>query len=365
MIPFIDLKLQYQTIREEILEATDQVLKSGRLMNGINTEDLEQQIAKRSDSGQCVLVGSGTQALEMIAAYHKERGKFPSFKAHPPRIVVPALTYPATINAFMTQGYEVVIGDVDYNGILDFDQLPSNYDAVCVVGLYGQPVFDRTHWFKNKKSINNKVIIEDAAQHWLAEDFPIAPVMRAISFDPTKNLPNYGSGGAVTCWNKDAYEFLKTYRDNGKPHTDTLGTNSRMSEVDCAQLLVKLKYIDQWQDRRRDIANYYIEQFAKKPDKIRCFINQDNINIHGLQKFVIDVAQRDDLYANLWNNQIETKIHYSKPLHEMGAYNHLESPPVMVSVASVLSQRVLSLPFYPELSDSEIEYIADRVIANV
>ena len=363
MIPFIDLKLQYQTIREEILEATDQVLKSGRLMNGIHTQNLEQQIAKRSDSGQCVLVGSGTQALEMIAAYHKERGKFPS--ASTPRIVVPALTYPATINAFMTQGYEVVIGDVDYNGVLDFDQVPDNIDAICVVGLYGRPVFDGINWFQDKPKMYEKVIIEDAAQHWLAEDFPIAPVMRAISFDPTKNLPNYGNGGAVTCWSQEAYEFLKTYRDNGKPHTDTLGTNSRMSEVDCAQLLVKLKYIDKWQDRRRDIARYYIEQFAKKPDKIRCFINNKNLHAHGLQKFVIDVDQRDDLYSNLWNNQIETKIHYEKPLHEMGAYNHLQSPPIMASVASVLSKRVLSLPFYPELSDSEIEYIASRVLANV
>ena len=80
---------------------------------------------------------------------------------------------------------------------------------------------------------------------------------------------------------------------------------------------------------------------------------------------MIDVDQRDDLYSNLWNNQIECKIHYEKPLHEMGAYNHLESPPMMASVASVLSKRVLSLPFYPELSDSEIEYIASRVLANV
>ena len=363
MIPFIDLKQQYLNIREEILEVTDQVLKSGRLMNGIHTQNLEVQIAKRSDSGQCVLVGSGTQALEMIAAYHKERGKFPS--ASTPRIVVPALTYPATINAFMTQGYEVVIGDVDYNGVLDFDQVPDNIDAICVVGLYGRPVFDGINWFQDKPKMYEKVIIEDAAQHWLAEDFPIAPVMRAISFDPTKNLPNYGNGGAVTCWSQEAYEFLKTYRDNGKPHTDTLGTNSRMSEVDCAQLLVKLKYIDKWQDRRRDIARYYIEQFAKKPDKIRCFINNKNLHAHGLQKFVIDVDQRDDLYSNLWNNQIETKIHYEKPLHEMGAYNHLQSPPIMASVASVLSKRVLSLPFYPELSDSEIEYIASRVLANV
>ena len=363
MIPFIDLKLQYQAIREEILEATDQVLKSGRLMNGINTQNLEVQISKRSDSGQCVLVGSGTQALELIAAYHKQRGKFPS--ASNPRIVVPALTYPATINAFMTQGYEVIIGDVDYNGILDLNLLPEHFDAVCLVGLYGLPVFDKINWFRKHKQVHNKVIVEDAAQHWLADDFPIAPAMRAISFDPTKNLPNYGSGGAVTCWNKDAYEFLKAYRDNGKPHVDTMGTNSRMSEVDCAQMLIKLKYIDQWQDRRRDIARYYIEQFAKKQDKIRCFITPDNISIHGLQKFVIDVDQRDELYSNLWNNQIECKIHYDKPLHELGAYNHLQAPPVMASVASVLSQRVLSLPFYPELSDSEVEYIASRVLANV
>jgi len=366
MIPFINLKLQYNNIRKEILDATDEVLSSGVLMNGPNTELLEFQLARRMEVPHVVCVGSGTEALEIIARFHKE--SFYGVTKTKPRVIVPALTYPATINAFISTGWDVIIGEVNAEtGILDLEKITiDDFDAVCIVGLYGQPVF--ADWYLRRKEGHNKldgkIIIEDAAQHWLASDYSGAPIMKAISFDPTKNLPNYGSGGAIACWDEYADNWFRMYRDNGKPHKTVYGTNSRMSEVDAAQMLVKLKYIDEWQERRLEIAEYYCHRFKEHPN-IRVFMAKMlNKAMHGLQKFVIEIDHRDTIKDLLYQDGIECKIHYEQPLHEMDTYE-VYSDLNMINNASMLSRRVLSLPFYPEITGSEMKYIADRVIQHV
>jgi len=366
MIPFTNLRLQYESIRKEILDATDMVLKTGVLMNGPYTQSLEEQIARRLDMDKVICVGSGTQALEMIARFHYE--SFYGVTTNQPTVVVPALTYPATINAFITTGWNVIIGDVNpKTGILDMDKIKQPFDAVCVVGLYGHPVFD--DWYLRRKEGHNKldgkIIIEDAAQHWLASDYSQRPIMKAISFDPTKNLPNYGNGGAIATWDEYTDNWFRMYRDNGKPHTNSYGTNSRMSEVDAAQMLVKLKYIDSWQDRRYEIAEYYIQRFKDEAPRIRTFMSDMlNRRMHGLQKFVIEIDKRDKIKDLLYLDGIECKVHYERPLHEMEPYEGYEGPNI-INNASALARRVLSLPFYPELTDADIKYVADRVIHHV
>ena len=363
MIPFINLKLQYEGIREEILSATDEVLSSGVLMNGPKTDLLEFNLARRIGVPHVVTVGSGTEALEIIARFHKE--SFYGVTKTRPRVVVPALTYPATINAFISTGWDVIIGEVNAeSGILDLEKIPTeDFDAVCIVGLYGQPVF--ADWYLRRKEghtkLDGKIIIEDAAQHWLASDYSGAPIMKAISFDPTKNLPNYGSGGAIACWDEYSRDWFKMYRDNGKPHKSSYGTNSRISEVDAAQMLVKLKYLDDWQERRLEIAEYYCERFGDVPN-IRVIMDKmANKAMHGLQKFVIEIDNRDHVKGLLLAEGVECKIHYAQPLHELEPYANFPGP-TMIGAASALARRVLSLPFYPELTDKQTKEIADKVI---
>ena len=363
MIPFINLKLQYEGIREEILAVTDEVLSSGVLMNGPKTDLLEFNLARRIGVPHVVTVGSGTEALEIIARFHKE--SFYGVTKTRPRVVVPALTYPATINAFISTGWDIIIGEVNAEtGILDLDKIPTeDFDAVCIVGLYGQPVF--ADWYLRRKEGHNKldgkIIIEDAAQHWLASDYSGAPIMKAISFDPTKNLPNYGSGGAIACWDEYSRDWFKMFRDNGKPHKNSYGTNSRISEVDAAQLLVKLKHLDDWQERRLEIAEYYCERFKESPN-IRVIMDEmANKSMHGLQKFVVEIDNRDLVRGFLLADGIECKIHYPTPLHEMEPYANFPGPTAM-GTASALARRVLSIPFYPELTDKQTKEIADKVI---
>jgi dTDP-4-amino-4,6-dideoxygalactose transaminase len=207
--------------------------------------------------------------------------------------------------------------------------------------------------------LNDKMIIEDAAQHWLAADCTRIGKVAAISFDPMKNLTAYGNGGAVVTNDSDIFDFVRAWRDNGKSTHNETGTNSRMSELDCAHMMVKTRHIDTWQVRRAKIAGYWRERLRKSD--IRCLIDQENCHDHAYHKFVIDINNRDILQKNLAIRKIETKIHYIQPLHELGTFRQYPGPDIL-SCSSALSRRVLTLPLYPELSDLEVEYVIDQVL---
>jgi len=218
-----------------------------------------------------------------------------------------------------------------------------------VVGLYGESI---------PSLVNNANIIEDAAQHWLSNDCKRVGLAAAISFDPTKNLPNSGNGGAIITNDKELHCWVKSHQNHGKGNAeDILGTNSRMSELDCAHLLVRSNYIDDWQNRRRQIAQYYCDNFENT--RIRPLIR--NFKEHSFQKFVIDVDNRDDVLHKLRGDDIDCKIHYEKPLHEYKKYSVYKNPGLL-STASSLCRRIISLPIYPELKNSEVEYITERVL---
>ena len=348
-IPFTGLKKQYNTLRTEILDATDEVLRSGQLMAGNNTAEFENWLARKNHSKYAITCHSGSQALEIIAEYYRLQTSI-----RPPRVVVPAMTYVATANAFIRAGWEVYIADTDANGLLDKRKVPHDLSvqATVLVGLYGAAVNADRFW-------GTDLIIEDGAQHWLSNNSNRVGNATAISFDPMKNLNAYGNGGAVVTDDIDLLEFAREWTNNGKPRHTSIGTNSRMSEIESAQMLVKTKYIDQWQARRKNIALYWIGRL--KNTGIRTLINPQNFETHCCHKFVIDTDNRDILARNLAIKHIETKVHYKEPLHELPAYAEFAQPDIL-SVASALSRRVLSLPIYPELTDLEVEYIIDSVL---
>jgi dTDP-4-amino-4,6-dideoxygalactose transaminase len=327
-------------------------------MNGNFTAEFENWLAKKNNTKYAVTCHSGTNALEIIAQYYISKSGMPN----PPRVLIPAITYVATANAFIRAGWEVTLIDTDYYGLMDFNKIDQDlsYQAVVLVGLYGAEMSHHGQLRYWQQWSGNMLIIEDAAQHWLANDCIRTGQAAAISFDPMKNLACYGNGGAVVTNDLDLLSFAREWRDNGKPNHHNTGTNSRISEVDAAQLLVKTKYIDKWQKRRAQISTYWIERLSKRKD-IRTLIDSSNNHNHAHHKFVIDVDNRDILRRNLEIKKIETKIHYSQPLHELPAYRDLSGPDIL-SCASALSRRVLSLPIYPELTDLEVDYVIDQVL---
>ena len=354
MIAFTGIQRQYNNLREEILEITDRVLSTGQLMSGGWTNHFEDWLAYRNHVQYAVTCHSGTQALEIIAGFYREQ------RADQPTVLIPAMTYIATANAWANAGWRLHIVDTDAYGLMNPASVPESveFQAVCNVGLYGAAA--STQWNEHHK---HYTVVEDGAQHWLANNCQRRGAACAISFDPTKNLANYGNGGAVVTNRMDLANYARDWCTNGR---DGYGaehvTNSRMSEVDCAQMMVKTKYIDQWQQRRREIAEYWVSRLEDSP--VRCLIDASNVGTHCFHKFVIDVDQRDRLQQRLESAGISTKVHYSRPIHEEPRY--VSTPgPNMLSAASSLARRCLSLPIYPELTDSETEHIVSQVLSCV
>jgi len=343
-IPHFGLARQYKNLKDELLDATDRALSTGQLVGGIYTRSFESWLAVKTKAKYAITVHSGSQALEIIARQklllHTENNK------HTPTIKIPNLTYPATLNAFLNAGWNVEIVDTDRYGIIDCN--PDIY--VCLVGLYG-----RKPW-SNRMYPDTYSCIVDGAQHWLCADGDIGSGM-AISFDPTKNLPSSGNGGAIVTNNEALYRFSMNYKDNGKSTEFSYpGTNTKMSEQDCAQLLVRTKYIDEWQERRHEIANYWIECFKDLP--LRCLT--DTLGPHAHQKFVMYLPDRNSLHTHLLTDGIESKVHYEYTLGDLPMSKTLAKPDLL-STSVMLSRGVLSLPLYPELTDIEVELIAEKV----
>jgi UDP-2-acetamido-2-deoxy-ribo-hexuluronate aminotransferase len=363
MIKHFGLDRQYKNLREELLEATDNALREGQLTDGVFAKQFKDWLSIKTKAHYVILCHSGTQALEIIARYERDTSpdqdpyaNWEYDKETYRTIRVPNLTYPATMNAFLSAGLKVELADTDRNGLL----LPQEEDELqkieCHVGLFGAPTV-AVESDNGVGVLNNNIAIVDGAQHWLIADGNIGTAM-AISFDPTKNLNASGNGGAIVTNNQALYEFANQWRDNGKPHHFYSGTNSKMSEIDCAHILVRAKYIDEWQERRKEIRQYYIEQF-KHIQPLRCL--SAGFEIHADSKFVVYAGpERNDLVKWLERKDIETKIHYNIPLSELPIADDMVKPDLM-STSTMLTRSLLTLPMYPELTDAEIETVANAV----
>jgi dTDP-4-amino-4,6-dideoxygalactose transaminase len=342
-IAHFGLARQYRNLKDELLEATDQVLREGCLMSGPFTNKFETWLALKTGTEFAVTVHSGTQALEIIALWLRSQWFYATQSDIRPLVYVPNITYPATLNAFLNADYDVEILDTDKNGLVVEHGIEDN---VCLVGLYGA---------KTSPAHSNHIV--DGAQHWLIADSGSVGMGMAISFDPTKNLPASGNGGAIVTNDRELYEFAYNYRSNGKPDWHQMsGTNSKMSELDCAHLLVRANHLEGWQWRRKQIRYYYLEQFKDLP--LRC-LSRD-FTVHADQKFVVYTENRDDLHEHLKKHNIESKVHYPYALSELPIARKLKRPDI-VSTSVMLTKGVLSLPIYPELSDGEVEYISTVV----
>lgn len=345
-IKHFGLERQYKNIGEELLDATHRAMKDGQLVGGHYTRSFEEWLKHKTKTKYAIAVHSGTQALEIIARYKKI--KHTETMAGNPKVRIPNLTYPATLNAFLTAGWEVELGDTDKYGILNREpRVGGVYD--CLMGFAG-----RRPWPDARYEDSHGVIV-DGAQHWLECGGNVGSGM-AISFDPTKNLNASGNGGAIVTNDEKLYLYATSYRDNCKPYFHDVGTNSKMSEIDCAHLLVRIKYLDEWQARRAKISEYWCDQFSKLP--LSCL--SDTRQPHAHQKFVMYLEDRNSLHTHMMLGGVDTKRHYDYVLGDLLTAQNLQKPD-MLGVSVMLSRGVLSLPLYPELTDEEVDYIADQV----
>jgi dTDP-4-amino-4,6-dideoxygalactose transaminase len=359
LIRFFGVDRQYATLREEILAATDKVYSSGKVLDGAYTRAFEAQMARRCGRKYAVTVNSGTQALIFAQQV---------LFLDPVKILIPTVSFVATLNSVLLNGNTPVYCDVDRNALIDLESIDfaikgAGVAGIMYVNIFGNCVdYDR---FKMTTEFFNEDlrVIEDAAQSFGAsyKGQPSGSMgdISILSFDPTKNLNNYGSGGMVLTDDMQTYVQLLNLRDNGKTSDhDMPGTNSKMSESDCAQMLVKLKHFDRWQQRRHEIANYYTMELR---DIVETPQVSDDV-IHAWHKYVILVEDREALVAHLNKNGIEAKVHYRDPLYEHSVgYQYINYASELYREASAFCTECLSLPIYPELTDTEVEHIASSV----
>ena len=359
IIPFFGVKRQYNNLRKEILEATDAVYSTGQVLDGQYTKEFERQIAKRCNRRYAVAVNSGTQGLIFA-----QQVLFPQNT----KILIPTISFVATINSVLLNGNEPVLCDTDDQALMNLESLDYAIKGAGVEGIMYVNIFGNTvDWDRFKMTTeffnNDLKIIEDAAQS-LGASYNGQPSgsmgdISVLSFDPTKNLNNYGSGGMVLCDDQVTKDSLLDLRDNGKRNGhDDPGTNSKMSEGDCAQMLVKLKYFDAWQKRRAEIAEYYSMELGDIVDVPRVTEG----TVHAWHKYVIKTSDRESLKLHLSMQGIETKVHYQNPLYEEPVgYPYINYAAELYREASAFCQDCLSLPIYPELTDAEVEKVVESI----
>ncbi|UII24562.1 DegT/DnrJ/EryC1/StrS family aminotransferase [Fulvivirga maritima] len=351
-VPFIDLQRQYLRVQAEVDNAIKEVLAGGWYIGGAVVTEFEQKFAEYIGVDQCVSCGNCTDGLELLLrAYDIGPGD---------EVIVPAFTWITDAEVVSLVGAKVVFADILPDEFtIDQDSLESkitgNTKAIIAVHLYGNPC--RMEAIMSVAKKYDLKVIEDCAQSaggtYKGKRLGALGHAAAFSFYPTKNLGAYGDGGAITTNDESLAEKLRLMSNHGQQERDNHiieGKNSRLDPIQAAALLIKLKYLDQWNDRRRAIAAQYTSQLSEMDGIICPQPSADHIyHIYGIR-----VENREALKTHLSHYKIQTAIHYPKALPELAAYSHLKLSMHQYPVSGNLATQELSLPVFPELTDDEV-----------
>jgi dTDP-4-amino-4,6-dideoxygalactose transaminase len=360
-VPFLDLKAQYASIRDEMEEAVRVVLESGHFVGGEWVEKFEDEFARYLGAQYALGVGSGTAALELaFKAAHIGPGD---------EVIVPANSFFATAEAVSNVGARPVFADVSpLTFHLDAStvepHLTPRTRAIVPVHLYGRAV--DLQGIEALAEAHDLQIIEDACQAQGTQRRGVkiggSGRLTAFSFYPGKNLGAYGDGGAVTCDDPQAAQMIRILRDHGSPKKYQhvrVGTNSRLDAIQAAVLSVKLPYLDRWNALRAEHAKAYVRGLAGSGLGLP---QLPAVGEHNFHLFVVRSARREALQTFLKEHGIDSGIHYPVPLHLTPAYQEAGAPERgNLPVAEALAEEILSLPMYPELSQERIDYLVSTV----
>ena len=365
MVPFNDLKRQYRRVEKEILAATKRVYERGSYILGEEVSAFEKEFARYCGVRYGVGVGSGTEALSLsLKAAGIGEGD---------EVVTSANSFISTALAISFTGAKPLFVDIDYRTYnMDPDRLElflkrrmakagwEKVKAILPVHLYGHPAE-----MSSILEIANQYglpVIEDACQaHGATYGGKKAGSFGAFgcfSFYPTKNLGGYGDGGMVVTNHPKFYEklrLLRCYGEKRKYEHRIKGGNSRLDELQAAVLRVKLKYLDQWNEERREKASRFSERLASLG--IVCPLERKGAR-HVYHLYVIRTGKRDALQRFLKKRGIDTLIHYPIPIHQQKAFKELGYRRGDLPLTEQYSRKILSLPFFPEIKESEMEEVA-------
>lgn len=358
-IPLVDLKAQLKTIGPEVRVAMDRVIENTAFILGEDVNQFEQEFANFCECSQAVGVASGLDALRLALRTLKI--------GHGDEVITVANTFIATALAITSIGATPVLVDArdeDYN--LDPKLLESAITprtrAIIPVHLYGHPAAMSEIMAIAKR--HNLAVIEDASQAHGARyrGLRVGSIgdYGAFSLYPGKNLGAFGDAGIITTGSEDKAQALKTLRNYGsieKYRHDMLGENSRLDTLQAAVLRVKLAHLDRWNASRRNIAKHYNEALSGV-EGLQLPQAANHVE-HVYHQYVIQVENRDAMVDYLHENGIYCGVHYPVPVHMHGAYASAGWCQGQFPVAERLADRVLSLPMFPEMTQSQAETVVD------
>ena len=368
MVPFLDLTRQDRRIKRELLSATQRVYQKGRFILGEEVSNFEREFSHYCGVQYGVGVGSGTDALYLaLKAAGIGEGD---------EVVTVANSFVATALAISFTGATPVFIDIDPKYYtMDPNHLElllkrqkakgtgRKIKAILPVHLYGHPAeMDSIMEIASRYDL---IVIEDACQAHGAKvgrkKVGSFGAMGCFSFYPTKNLGGYGDGGMVVTNDKkydQSLRLLRCYGERKKYQHVVKGHNSRLDEIQAALLRVKLRYLDQWNELRRGKAKFYTQMLS--PLGIVCPSERKGIR-HVYHLYTIKTRRRDSLQAFLKKKRIETLIHYPLPIPLQKAYQELGVRRRDLPLTNQWSQKILSLPFFPEIREDEMEEVAEGI----
>lgn len=377
-VPMVDFSRQYASIRSEILEAIEKVCASQRFILGKEVAELETITAKYCGVSHAIGCASGTDALWLaLTAAGIQTGD---------SVVTTPFSFFASVSSILRTGAQPVLADIEPK---TFNLDPSIVDAalragpvggksafraVLPVHLYGQCAdWDR---FAALKAEFGVILIEDAAQAfgatWNGRRAGSLGDAAAFSFYPTKNLSAFGDAGLVTTENDRTAEQVRMLHVHGMRQRyvhEEVGWNCRLDTIQAAVLLVKLRYLERWNEQRRERANTYRDLFTRAglaenatyPSRGVVLPHVDPRGSHVFHQFVIRTLQRDELKAYLAQYGIGSEIYYPLPLHLQPALRKLGYAEGSFPESERAAKEVLALPIFPELTHQEQELVVNAV----
>jgi len=359
-VPFVDLRAQYGTIKNDVTKAMMDVVEGSAFIGGKHVEAFEKDFAEFCGVGYAVGVSSGTSALHLaLIALNIGPGD---------EVIVPANTFIATTEAVSHAGAKFTLVDMDpANFEIDASAIEAaitpRTKAIIPVHLYGQMAeMDRVLDIARKDGL---AVIEDAAQaqgaEWKGKRAGSYGDAAGFSFYPAKNLGAYGDAGMVVTDKREVADRVRLFANHGRRSAtdhEVEGFNARLDGIQAAVLRAKLPYLARWNDLRHDAARRYDHLLSGLNVTVPKEMQQAK---HIYHLYVIRVKDRDKVKAALEAKGVGCGLHYPVPIHLLDAYKHLKKGPGSFPASEEAAREILSLPMYPEITAEQQQYVAQCV----
>ena len=360
-IPLVDLKRQYEPLRNEVLAAIEDVLDNNCYVLGPPVLSFENSFAVFCGTQHCIGVGSGTDALNLML---RAAGIGPGDE-----VIIPAMTFVATALGVTLAGASPVLVDVrSSDALIDWTLIEAaitpRTKAILPVHLYGRCA-DMGPIGQIAES-NGLQVFEDAAQAhgatYMSKRAGSFGRAAAFSFYPGKKLGAYGDGGAITTDDDELAERLRLLRNWGsrnKYHHEEPGLNSRLDSIQAAVLNVKLPHLDRWNHLRAQKAAYYTERLTGL--NLDLPVETPAVATSVWHLYVVRSPKRHQIVSHLNDSGVGAGIHYPFPIHRLRVYSHLCETDKGFPNADLWAEQCLSLPLFPELTEADVDHIVEQL----